>query len=114
MANREIEVNIKRTEHFVRLFNGIFDLTKKEMQVMSAFIDQYVKLQGTGISAFSTESKKAVAKRLKMDDYNALNIYLQKLVKKRVIVKNDEYEINPLLLPLRSNEENIVWILKKK
>lgn len=114
MPNREIEVNLSKTQHFVRLFNGIFDLTKKEMQVMSAFLDQYVKLKGTGISAFSTESKKAVAKRLKMDDYNALNIYLKKLVEKRAVVKGEEYSINPLLLPLGKDEENIVWIPKKK
>jgi hypothetical protein len=107
--DRELTVKIYKTEHFVKLFNGFFDMTSKEVEVISRFIEQYEALLGTMISPFSTDSKKIVANKMGMDDYNHLNIYLKKLVAKKVIKKKDnEYVINPLLLPLEKDSKIII------
>lgn len=107
--DREITVKLHNMEHFVRLFNGFFDMTKKEIEVLSRFIEQYVELKDSGINPFSTESKKIVAKKIQLDDFNQLNLYLKRLVDKKALKKvNDTYRINPLLMPLEPNSKIII------
>lgn len=109
MESRELTVKIYKTQHFVKLFNGFFDLTNKEIDVISAFIDQSISLKDTNINAFSAESKKQVAKILNISDFNALNMYIKKLSSKKAIKKVDDgYVINPILMPLSPDEKNIV------
>jgi uncharacterized protein YifE (UPF0438 family) len=109
MNNREIKVKLHTTEHFVKLFNGFFDMTPKEVEVISRFLDQYSNLEGTGISPFSNESKKIVATKIGMQDYTHLNLYLKRLVDKKAIKKvGNEYKINPLLLPLKDESKIII------
>jgi len=111
MANRELNIKINTTEQFVKLFNGFFDMTHKEIEIISRFIEQYQLLKDTGINAFSTESKKKVAKALDMDDYNHLNIYLKKLADKKAIKRMDSgYRINPILMPLEKDDKFIITI----
>lgn len=107
--SRELTVKVYKTQHFVKLFNGFFNLTNKEIDVVSAFIDQSITLQDTNINAFSAESKKQVAKLLNISDFNALNMYIKKLANKKAIKRTDNgYTINPILMPLSPNEKNIV------
>jgi hypothetical protein len=107
--DREITVKLHNTAHFVKLFNGFFSLTNKEIEVLSMFIDQIKDLEGTGINPFSTESKKIVAKKINLDDFNQLNLYLKRLVDKKALKKmDDNYRINPLLMPLDPNAKIII------
>ena len=39
MKKRKITVNIDTTYKYVQLWNGIFNLTNKELTILSAFID---------------------------------------------------------------------------
>ena len=51
MKRKVITVNINSTYKFLQIWNGIFDLTNKELQILSAFID----------TGFVTEEKNLCA-----------------------------------------------------
>ncbi|HLS53375.1 MAG TPA: hypothetical protein VK031_05355 [Tissierellaceae bacterium] len=97
---RRYKIKITKTREFVSLFNGIFKLSPKEIEIISEFIDMAAKLRGTGINPFSTEIKKKVSDNLGRDDFNTLNNYIKSLADKRAISKTDNgYNIHPMLLP---------------
>lgn len=109
---KRIKVPIRNTAHYVRLFNGMFKLTDTEIEIISAFIDEYraVKYQ---VPPISTPMKKKVADRLGRDNFNTLNQYIKNLVKKRAIIKKgggDDYIINPALIR-NDKETEVVFIL---
>ena len=39
MKKRRITVNINTTYKYIQLWNGIFNLTDKELQILASFID---------------------------------------------------------------------------
>ena len=93
----------------------MFNLTDKEILVLSKFIDMHKKLNSEGIDVFSAEIKKKIAEQLSMDDFNTLNIYIKRLKDKNAIrKKGSTYQISPLLI-MKENEEGVefLWQTKK-
>lgn len=80
----------------ISLWNGIFNLTKKELEVLSQLITAEEKTS-TGNHA-SKENKKLAATALSIKDYNTLNNYIKKLKdKKALTLTNNCYKLHPLL-----------------
>ena len=98
MKKRKIRVNIDTTYKYVQLWNGIFNLTDKELSIISAFIDTNIIREDINIC--SVENKKAVARIVGIKDYNTLNNYVKKFKDKgALITTNNIYKLNPFLDP---------------
>jgi len=105
MIKRKITVKIDSTLKYLQLWNGIFNLTDKEIQILAAFID----IQGitNEDNLCSVRNKKEVSRIVGIKDYNTLNNYIKKFKDKGTILKKDSvYKLNPFLNP----ETNVVEI----
>lgn len=101
------------TEKYIRIFNGIFSLTPKEIEMLAKFIDVYKKAKEHGLAdtPFDTNIKKQVAKELEMKDFNMLNPYIQSLKNKNAIIRMEKgYAVHPFLMP-HDGEKEIVFKL---
>lgn len=113
MKQKRIGIKIRSTAHYIKLFNGVFNLTDTEIKILGAFIDEYKKIEEAGLdlNMFSTALKKKVAKRLGRDDFNTLNNYIKNLHDKGVLTKIvDGYEVVSTLIP--NGEDEVVFKLK--
>lgn len=98
MKRRKITVNIDTTYKYVQLWNGIFNLTDKELAIIASFIDTNIVTGDANLC--SVKNKKAVAKIVGIKDYNTLNNYIKKFKDKgAMIVSQSMYKLNPFLNP---------------
>lgn len=107
-----LNVPAKTTLQYLQLFNGLFELTTKEMEVLAVFVMLHLHLKKTGVlaNAFSPDMKKKVGEILEFDNWNHLNVYVKQLRNKRAIRKiPGGYEIHPFLIP--DGEKEIVFRL---
>lgn len=93
---RIFKLQTMSTEGYIRLLNGIFNLTNKEIQVLGAFID--MQQSHPEMNVFSAEFKKKIAEQLGMKHFTVLNVYLQALMNKKAVFKGESYKINPALI----------------
>ena len=94
MKKRKITVNIDSTYKYLQLWNGIFNLTDKELSILASFIDTNIIKEDNNICSVS--NKKSVAKIMKIKDYNTLNNYVKKFKDKgALIISNNVYKLNP-------------------
>jgi len=108
-----LRVPAKTHLQYLQLFNGLFELTTRELEVLAAFVTLHLHLKKTGVqvNAFSADLKKRAAQELGYDDFNHLNVYIKRLHDKKAIKKvPGGYLINPLLIPL--GEDEVVFKLK--
>ena len=90
---KKIQINANSTLKAIQLWNGIFELTSMELEVLSSLLDI-----NTGANLCSASNKKKVAKLLEIEDYRTLNNYVKRLKDKRAILHEDKvYKINSLL-----------------
>ena len=95
---RKITVKIDSTIKYIQLWNGIFNLTDKEVQILSAFID--IQNITEEINFCSVKNKKEVSRIVGIKDYNTLNNYIKRFKDKGAIRKKDSnYKLNPFLNP---------------
>lgn len=113
---KKIKTKIKDTVGYIRILNGMFNLTDKEIEVLSKFVDKEKQLRSHDIDVFSTHMKKMIAQDLGMDDYTILNVYIKRLKDKGAIKKTAHSYIIPELLKQFDNEESIeiIWQTKTK
>ena len=95
---KQITVNIDSTLKYLQLWNGIFNLTDKEIQILAAFID--VQIITNEVNLCSVKNKREVARIVGIKDYNTLNNYIKRFKDKKVIAKSDNnYNLNNFLNP---------------
>ena len=95
---RKITVNIDSTYKYLQLWNGIFSLTNKEIQILASFID--VQAITNEVNLCSVKNKKAVARMVGIKDPNTLNNYIKRFKDKGVMLKPmNTYTLNPFLNP---------------
>tara|TARA_R100000655_G_C2963976_1_gene189339 strand:- start:29 stop:361 length:333 start_codon:yes stop_codon:yes gene_type:complete len=98
MKKRKITVNIDSTYKYLQLWNGIFNLTNKELQILSTFIDVQTITNESNLC--SVKNKKEVARMVGIKDPNTLNNYIKRFKDKGVILKpKNTYTLNPFLNP---------------
>jgi hypothetical protein len=113
MKRKVIPVRIKHPKHYLRLFNGIYNLTASERDVLAEFLLVHITLTrlDSKVNAFSAIMKKKVAKRMGKKDFNSLNTYIKAIADKGAITKIDGgYRIHPHLVP--GGEDEIVFKIK--
>ena len=102
---KTLKIQVDSTLKYLQVFNGILELTEKELLILSKFID----LSDT-VNLCSTDNKKVVADSLKIKDYNTLNNYVKKLKDKGAIKKTkDGYKLSQILLPQRNVNLQILY-----
>ena len=90
---RKIKIQPETTYQYLQVFNGILELTDKEMTVLSKFVDL-----GTTVNLCSAENKKLVAADMDIVDPNTLNIYVKRLKDKGAIKKTKNgYQLSKIL-----------------
>lgn len=98
MIKRKITINIDSTLKYLQLWNGIFNLTNKGLQILAAFID--VQNITNESNLCSVKNKREVARIVGIKDYNTLNNYIKRFKDKKVIQKtNGDYSLNSFLNP---------------
>ena len=104
---RKITVTMDTTYKYVQLWNGIFNLTEKGLQILAAFIDVQIITEEQNFC--SVKNKKEVARIVGIKDYNTLNNYIKRFKDKGVVSKKDNnYKLNNLLNPNTSAVEIII------
>ena len=104
---RKITVTMDTTYKYVQLWNGIFNLTDKGLQILSAFIDVQIITEEDNFC--SVKNKKEVARIVGIKDYNTLDNYIKRFKDKGVVSKKDNnYKLNNLLNPNTSSVEIII------
>ena len=96
----EVKLNIKANSIYkrVQIWNGIFDLTNKELEILAAFIK--VNLTSKSKNFCNKKSKDEVAMIMKFEDPNTLNNYIKRLKDKGAFLyKKGKYDVNKLLNP---------------
>ena len=105
-----MKVKIKANSIFkrIQIWNGIFNLTNKELEVISAFIK--VGADSKDKNLCSKDNKDEVARLLNFKDPNTLNNYIKKLKDKGALTfKRNVYNVNKLLNPKEKKIEiNII------
>ena len=107
MIKRKITVNIDSTLKYLQLWNGIFHITDKGLQILATFID----VQGITdeVNLCSVRNKKEVARIVGMKDHNTLNNYIKRFKDKGAMLKNmNIYKLNPFLNPNTESVEVII------
>lgn len=101
---RVINIPSDTTLSYLSLFNFIFKLTDRELEVLVEFVDWERKIRedNLNIKVFGTDVRASVAEKL---DIGNINTYVKKLKDKQAIKVNDkELIINPILVLRESNE----------
>jgi|TARA_R100001082_G_scaffold73682_1_gene42402 hypothetical protein len=96
----KVKIEIKANSIYKRLqiWNGIFDLTNKELEVLAAFIKVNIKAKRKNLC--SKGNKDEVANILTFEDPNTLNNYIKRLKDKGALLyKKGIYDVNKLLNP---------------
>jgi len=89
----KIKIAADSTYKYLQVFNGIFELTDKELLVLSYLVD----LKKT-TNLCSAKNKKLVAEKLGIEDYSTLNNYVKRLKDKGAIINTpDGYKLTPVL-----------------
>ena len=98
MIKKKITVNIDSTLKYLQLWNGIFNLTDKGLQILSTFID--VQSITEEVNLCSVRNKKEVARIVGIKDHNTLNNYIKRFKDKGAMLKSmNIYKLNPFLNP---------------
>ena len=109
MIKKKVTIKANTTYKYLQLWNGIFNLTEKELKILSCFIDVRELIEGPNLCG--VKNKKEVAKLLDIKDPNTLNNYVKRFKDKGVVrKKNRTYVLSHMLEP---NTEQIIINIKK-
>lgn len=91
--SRRINIKADTTFKYLQVFNGILELTQREMLVLSKFIDL-----SDSDNICSQATKQKVAEDMGIKDPNTLNNYVKRLKDKGAITKKKNgYIVSKLL-----------------
>ena len=93
---KKITIKANTTLKYLQLWNGIFNLTDMELEILSLFIDNSSTIE----DVCNVNTKKKAALILKIEDYRTLNNYVKRLKDKGAInSKKKKYILNTILNP---------------
>ena len=98
---KSISIKADTTLKYLQIWNGIFNLTDKELEILSKLLDVYNTYHATNSTNLcNAVTKKVIAEDLNIEDYRTLNNYVKRLKDKGAIIKDkNNYKINSLLNP---------------
>ena len=95
---RRITIKADTTLKYIQVWNGIFNLTNKELSILAQFIDIHKTVDIKSIC--HNKIKQVVASKLDIRDANTLNNYIKKLKDKGALRKiKNLYVLTPILNP---------------
>lgn len=89
-----LKIKADSTFKYLQVFNGILELTQKELQVLAEFINV-----GDLEDLCSVETKQIVAKNIGLKDFNTLNNYIKRLKDKNAMVLVNKPGKNAYTIP---------------
>jgi len=93
---KKITIKADTTLKYLQLWNGIFNLTDMELEVLAVLINTCT----TTNNLCNAPVKKVAAKTLKIKDYRTLNNYVKRLKDKGAIIVDEKlYKLNSILNP---------------
>jgi len=95
--SEHIKITLNSPFQYIQFWNGVFNLTKTEVQVLSLLVT--VSNDNESDNLCTPNNKKAVAIAMGIKDHNTLNNYIKRLKDKEAIkVDSDKkYTLNKLL-----------------
>lgn len=107
--DQNLTIKVNSTYKYLQIWNGIFNLTEKELKILALFVD--VNKEKKDVNLCSPSSKRLVAKHLGFTDHNTLNNYVKKFKDKGVLLKRGRnYSLNKLLnIKTKSVRINLQW-----
>jgi hypothetical protein len=107
--DQNLTIKVSSTYKYLQLWNGIFNLTDKEIKILSLFIDTNKELNNVNLC--TPDAKRLVAESIGFTDYNTLNNYVKKFKDKGVLLKRGrDYHLNKLLnINTKSVRINLQW-----
>ena len=94
--SEHIKVSVTSPYQYISFWNGVFNLTKTELQVLSLLIT--INESNEFKNLCQSDNKKAVAIAMGIKDHNTLNNYIKRLKDKKAIeLKDSVYKLNKLL-----------------
>ena len=104
---KKITIPIASNYNYIQFWNGIFNMTPKELDILILFLD----CADDYSDMCSLDNKKCVALALGFKDKNTLNNYIKKLKDKKVLIlKRNCYTLNKLLNPTNGDVQiSISW-----
>lgn len=116
MKAKRAKITLNSIEDYVRMMNGLFGLTDREIDVLSEFIKEKLYREQNDIDAnvhlFHHSVKKRIAKRLGKKSHHWINGYIMDLKKKGAIVplgEEGKYRINKGIMP-RGEDKVVIEI----
>ena len=98
MIKKSVTIKANTTYKYLQLWNGIFNLTEKELVILAHFIDLRGSIEGSNLCG--VDNKREVAKILGIEDHNTLNNYVKRFKDKGVVRKvNNNYFLSKMLEP---------------
>lgn len=104
---KEVNVKIRKEGgiRYIDLFNGLFGLTSRELDVLEMFIkaDRNIKRKGIPLHFLDTPIRKIIEKNLELKN---VAVYVKGLRDKKAIIKGKDGKevIHPILLDDGSDE----------
>lgn len=92
---KPIKIQTDTTFKYLQVFNGILELTQKELAVLAELIDH-----GDHNDICDIDTKRIVANNVGLEDFNTLNNYIKRLKDKGALHKvGSKYKPTPFLIP---------------
>jgi len=92
----KLTLKLKTTFKYLQFWNSLFNLTSKELNILTVLVDINEKTQDPNLC--SNSNKKLAAKELNFKDPNTLNNYVKKFKDKGALkLKGDNYILHNLL-----------------
>lgn len=103
----KITIPVSTVANYLQFWNGLFDMTPKELKIVECFIDVAAN---TG-DLCAIRHKIAVAEKMGLKDKDLLNVYIKKLKDKKVLIKGvGIYSLNKILDPNNKNVQiSLQW-----
>ena len=107
--DQNLTIKVNSTYKYLQIWNGIFNLTEKELKILALFVD--INQRVKEVNLCTPRVKKLVAKQLGFADHNTLNNYVKKFKDKGVLLKRGRnYSLNKLLnIETKSVRINLQW-----
>ena len=104
---KKITIPIETTANYLQFWNGLFNMTPRELQILELFISTADSME----DLCAIRHKVAVAEALKLQDKDLLNVYIKKLKDKKALVKGvGVYSLNKILNPANKDVQvSIQW-----
>ena len=108
---KTVTVRVNRENYiksYIRIWNGLYELTRNENDLLYVILDRYLKLAEDGVKepyisqlVFQPQELVSIRKELGLKTQN-FNNYKASLRKKKVLLQNgDSYLISPKLIPMK-------------